>query len=197
MTQSNRNKHQLTDRETQKNKRPKSEHKTTINNNLGKRAYNIDTINTYTKNKNDNNIVKSYKTLIKRPLSGIRKSDEFSINNIVNEVSTSTEGSIFRGKIDDYIFGKEIGKGAYAIVKIVTHKILNKKFAIKIYEKFKLIDPVRKNSVKREIEILKKIDHNSIVKLHEVIDTPKQVFIIITRSFLLWNLLMEFLYLLI
>jgi hypothetical protein len=36
MTQSNRNKYQLTERENQKNKRPKSEHKTTINNNLGK-----------------------------------------------------------------------------------------------------------------------------------------------------------------
>jgi hypothetical protein len=36
MTQSNRNKYQSTEREIHKNKRPKSEHKTTINNNLGK-----------------------------------------------------------------------------------------------------------------------------------------------------------------
>jgi len=125
---------------------------------------------------------------VKRPLSGIRKSDEYSINNIVNEVSTSTEGSIFKGKIDDYLFGKELGKGAYAIVKIATHKVLNKKFAIKIYEKFKLLDPVRKNSVKREIEILKKVDHKSIVKLHEVIDTPKQVIIFIIKILLVMDL---------
>jgi MAP/microtubule affinity-regulating kinase len=54
----------------------------------------------------------------------------------------------------------------------------NKKFAIKIYEKYKLLDPIRKNSVKREIEILKKVDHNSIVKLFEVIDTSKQILLV-------------------
>jgi len=71
--------------------------------------------------------------------------------------------------------GKELGKGAYAIVRHAIHKGTNKKFAIKIYEKYKLLDPIRKNSVKREIEILKKVDHITIVKLHEVIDTIKQV----------------------
>lgn len=79
---------------------------------------------------------------------------------------------------------KELGKGAYAIVKHAVHKVTNKKFAIKIYEKYKLLDPIRKNSVKREIEILKKVDHISIVKLHEVIDTSKQVFLIITLDFI-------------
>ena len=71
--------------------------------------------------------------------------------------------------------GKELGKGAYAVVKLAVHKASNRKFAVKVYEKYRLLDPIRKNSVKREIEILKKIDHVSIVKLHEVIDTPKQV----------------------
>lgn len=89
---------------------------------------------------------------------------------------STTEASIFKGKIEDYTIGKEIGKGAYAIVKQATHKSTNRKFAIKIYEKVKLLDPERKGSVKREIRILKKMEHHdNIVKLIEIIETNRQV----------------------
>jgi serine/threonine protein kinase len=64
-------------------------------------------------------------------------------------------------------------------VKQAVHKPSGVRVAIKIYEKFKLMDPAKKTSVKREIHILKKLDHSNIVKLFEVIDTPKQVFIIL------------------
>lgn len=40
--------------------------------------------------------------------------------------------------LDEYVIGKEIGKGAYAIVYIGIHKKLNKKVALKIYEKEKI-----------------------------------------------------------
>jgi hypothetical protein len=54
----------------------------------------------------------------------------------LNEASLSTEASsAFRGRIEDYAIGKEIGKGAYAIVKQALHKPSNKKMAIKFYEK--------------------------------------------------------------
>ncbi len=98
----------------------------------------------------------------------------------LNEGSLSTEGSShFRGRIEDYAIGKEIGKGAYAIVKQGLHKPTNRKVAVKIYDKVKLLDTQRKNSVKREIGILKKLDNQHIVKLMEVIDNPKQVTFII------------------
>jgi hypothetical protein len=95
----------------------------------------------------------------------------------IQETSLSTQASsLFKGRIEDYAIGKEIGKGAYAIVKLALHKPTNRRMAVKIYEKSKLMDPQRNSSVKREIQILKKIDHANIVKLHEVIDTPKQVY---------------------
>jgi hypothetical protein len=112
------------------------------------------------------------KMLKPRPKSSYKKSD---LEIKLNDASLSTEASIFRGRIEDYAIGKEIGKGAYAIVKQAYHKPTNKKMAIKIYEKVKLLDPQRKNSVKREIQILKKIEHDNIVKLYEVIDNQKQV----------------------
>lgn len=83
-------------------------------------------------------------------------------------------------KVSDYLIGKEIGKGAYAVVKQAVHKQSGTKLAIKIYEKFKLMDPARKSAVKREIQVLRQLDHPNIVRLYEVIDNPKQVCILIS-----------------
>ena len=108
-----------------------------------------------------------------RPKSTFKKYEtEFRIN----ETSLSTQASyLFRGIVEDYAIGKELGKGAYAVVKQALHKPTNKKFAVKVYEKSKLFDPQKSNSVKKEIQILKKIDHPNIVKMHEVLETSKQV----------------------
>ena len=42
--------------------------------------------------------------------------------------------------IDDYVIGKQIGQGAYAVVRLAMHKKHNKKVALKIYEKEKIKD---------------------------------------------------------
>ena len=80
-------------------------------------------------------------------------------------------------RLEDYTFGEEIGKGAYAVVKKAIHNPTKEIFAIKIYEKSRLIDLQKKNSVKKEIQILKKINHKNIVKLYEIIQTTHQVII--------------------
>jgi serine/threonine protein kinase len=115
-----------------------------------------------------------------RPISSRRDSDINSINlvindNIVQDASNVNKSSQFCEKITDYVLGKEIGKGAYAVVKQAIHKPSGKKLAVKIYEKFKLMDPARKGAVKKEIQILKQLNHQKVVKLYEVIDGPKQV----------------------
>lgn len=45
--------------------------------------------------------------------------------------------------------GKIIGEGAYASVRVAIYKPLDKKIAIKIYEKSKIKDIQRKKSVRR------------------------------------------------
>lgn len=45
--------------------------------------------------------------------------------------------------------GKIIGEGAYASVRVAIYKPLDKKIAIKIYEKNKIKDTQRKKSVRR------------------------------------------------
>ena len=81
-------------------------------------------------------------------------------------------------QITKYDIGKTIGRGAYAMVKIVTDKITNEKYAAKIYNKSETKDKIRKKCVSNEIEILKKVSHKNIIKLIEVIELKEHILII-------------------
>lgn len=85
---------------------------------------------------------------------------------------------LFTGKIKDYIIKKEIGKGSYAVVRQGYHRPTQMKVALKIYDKISLFDVQKKNSVNREIDILKTLHHENILKLYEVIDMPKYIYVI-------------------
>ena len=74
-----------------------------------------------------------------------------------------------------YIYIYIVGQGAYSVVKSATHKTSGRKVAVKVYEKYRLLDPQRKKSVNREIRILHKLTHPHIVKLYDTIDTAKEV----------------------
>lgn len=80
--------------------------------------------------------------------------------------------------ISNYSIGRSIGQGAYGLVKEATHKATCKKVAIKVYDKYRLLDSQRKNSVNREIQILQSLSHPNIVKLYETIDTTKQLYLV-------------------
>ena len=73
--------------------------------------------------------------------------------------------------LENYQIGKIIGQGAYAVVRICFHRESQKKFAIKIYEKTKLNDQMKKKAVQREIIALRKIDHPNCIKMHDLIET--------------------------
>jgi MAP/microtubule affinity-regulating kinase len=82
------------------------------------------------------------------------------------------------GNIDDYTVGRQLGQGAYATVKYAVHKRTNHKFAVKTYDKVRLLDPSRKKSVHREIKILGKLEHPHIVKLFDTIEAPRQLHLV-------------------
>ena len=83
-----------------------------------------------------------------------------------------------KNSLDDYVIGKQVGQGAYAVVRVGLHRPSNKKVAMKIYKKPKLLDPNRRKSVKREIKLMEKMRNQHIIRLYEVIDTSKYVILI-------------------
>jgi len=45
--------------------------------------------------------------------------------------------------------------------------------AIKFYEKYKLCEAHRRKNLRREIAIMNKLDHSSLIKLHHTIESKR------------------------
>ena len=99
----------------------------------------------------------------------------YNFNTIMNSNLNSKNKT---NKLEKYNIGKVLGKGAYATVKLIVNRLTNEKFAMKIYEKSKLNDRLKKKCVYKEIEILKRVNHKNIANLYEIIFTDTQVLII-------------------
>ena len=137
--------------------------------------------------------IRPLSSIPKENLSKLKKFNTFEENEKqnsirytnINKSNISSNNVNFRNSMkneeiekEKYEIGKILGKGAYATVKMVTNKITNEKYAMKIYDKEKLNSDSKINTVIREIQILKNSNHENIVKLIEVINTSKQILII-------------------
>lgn len=107
-----------------------------------------------------------------------RDSFDALLKDDMSDGRPSTSTTLSGSSLDDYIVGKQIGQGAYATVAFGLHKESSKKVAIKIYEKYKLLDPQRRKSVRCEIRLMERLRHPNIVEFHEALDTPKQIYLI-------------------
>lgn len=80
--------------------------------------------------------------------------------------------------IGHYFLGKSIGEGTFGKVKLGTHILTGERVAIKVLEKQRILDVSDVERVAREIHILKQIRHPYIIQLYEIIETPKQLYLI-------------------
>ncbi|OZJ02208.1 hypothetical protein BZG36_04713 [Bifiguratus adelaidae] len=79
-----------------------------------------------------------------------------------------------RKEVGDYWLGKTLGKGSSGRVKLGTHKVTGEQVAIKIISKTHLASNAAvEKAVKREIAIMKLIDHPNIMSLYDVIDVAE------------------------
>jgi len=99
--------------------------------------------------------------------------------------SKKKDGEIGRRKIegaedgdikDKYIIGDEIGRGGFSVVCEATRKDDGEKYAVKIVEKTLIQEDIK--LLKREIEIMKKVDHVNILKLIEIFEDDENVYIV-------------------
>ena len=103
----------------------------------------------------------------------IQKESDILTFNKQNFVSL-TEG-LFSSK---YEISKNLGKGAYGRVLEVRNKITGEFRACKQLPKIK-ISNIEK--IQREISILKKVDHPNIIKLYEVFEDDKYIYLIMEQ----------------
>ncbi|XP_065899379.1 3-phosphoinositide-dependent protein kinase 1-like [Dysidea avara] len=82
------------------------------------------------------------------------------------EASNDKEvGSDLRKKREDFEFGKILGEGSYSTVLLATDKVSKKLYAMKILSKHHIVKEKKVPYVKREKDVLVKINHPFFVKL--------------------------------
>jgi serine/threonine protein kinase len=80
--------------------------------------------------------------------------------------------------IGNYTIEKTIGSGTFGKVKLGLHKGTGMRVAVKVLEKQKIVDAGDVERVSREIHILKLIRHPHIVRLYEIVESTKQLYLI-------------------
>ncbi|XP_015244291.1 PREDICTED: serine/threonine-protein kinase MARK1 isoform X4 [Cyprinodon variegatus] len=79
--------------------------------------------------------------------------------------------------IGNYRLLKTIGKGNFAKVKLARHVLTGREVAVKIIDKTQL-NPTSLQKLFREVRIMKLLNHPNIVKLFEVIETDKTLYLV-------------------
>lgn len=85
----------------------------------------------------------------------------------------------------DYFLGVQLGKGSFGTVFLCTHLTTNEAFAVKVLSlhSSQMEDLSHKQRVLREIEVMKRLNHPFVVRLHQVISTDAYLFIIMELVF--------------
>ncbi|KAJ3322435.1 Serine/threonine-protein kinase par-1 [Blyttiomyces sp. JEL0837] len=82
------------------------------------------------------------------------------------------EGSLF---LDRYRIEKILGEGSYGKVKLAMDLENNRKVALKVVDKSTIKRPEHVTRIKREVRILKLLNHPHIVKLYDVAETEREI----------------------
>lgn len=115
---------------------------------------------------------------------GCGGSKEEAANDVVatpnkGEVEDSKSGKRFN---ELYKIGKELGSGAFSVVKEGSHKQSGESFAIKIVTKAKLTAE-DEQALKDEIDVLSELKHSNIIRLYDVFE-EKEFYYLITEKML-------------
>lgn len=78
---------------------------------------------------------------------------------------------------DDYILGKELGRGRFSVVCECVHKVSNKHCAVKIIDKA-TIEPDEKSLLRTEIAVLKLVNHPNIIRLEGLYESKQYIYIV-------------------
>ncbi|XVF76697.1 hypothetical protein PTKIN_Ptkin13bG0287300 [Pterospermum kingtungense] len=84
-----------------------------------------------------------------------------------------------RGRVvGDYLVGRKIGSGSFSIVWHATHRVHGTEVAIKEIAMSRLNKKLQE-SLMSEIFILKRINHPNIIRLHDIIEVPGKIHLVL------------------
>ena len=72
-----------------------------------------------------------------------------------------------------------IGKGSYAVVYQAMDRSDKSAFAVKVYSKAKMASNTRRKIIENEIEVLKLISHENIIKLHKCVEDNAEIHLVL------------------
>lgn len=107
-----------------------------------------------------------------------KKKAELPQHNLPHPVPKFGDWLNSRTMINNYIILESLGTGGYAEVKLCKEKQSGKLYAMKfisrdVMKKDKLGKQSKLDDIKREIAIMKKLNHPNVLRLYEVMDDPK------------------------
>ncbi|XP_065346882.1 serine/threonine-protein kinase MARK2-like isoform X12 [Cloeon dipterum] len=111
------------------------------------------------------------------PRHPAEQQDKQTADSTTPRVASSRSRTSDEPHIGKYKLLKTIGKGNFAKVKLAKHVPTGKEVAIKIIDKTQL-NPSSLQKLFREVRIMKMLDHPNIVKLFQVIETEKTLYLV-------------------
>jgi Ca2+-binding EF-hand superfamily protein/predicted Ser/Thr protein kinase len=78
---------------------------------------------------------------------------------------------------DDYVIGKELGRGRFSVVCECVHKGTGQHCAVKIIDKA-TIEPEEKSLLRTEIAVLKLVNHPNIIRLEGLYESKNYLYIV-------------------
>ena len=82
-------------------------------------------------------------------------------------------------KVGKYQLDKTLGTGAFSKVKLGIDTETSKKFAIKIIDKERMHQEHMEEQLMREISTMKVLDHSNVVKLFDVMQSKKHIYMVL------------------
>ena len=99
-------------------------------------------------------------------------------NRYFNPLPIDSPSNKHEDLLSKYTILKILGRGAFSIVKLGEHKITKKKVAIKIMKKNKIINQDDLIRLDREIQMLKSLNHENIIKIYNILEDSETFYII-------------------
>ena len=112
-----------------------------------------------------------------------KEQEESKREKLLSTLLTSIRsGSILMTSSSYYMIGKQLGKGAFGKVYLGLHRLTGLKVAIKTIDKSIIEDERTRRKVFQEVYVMKRVNHQNIIRLLEVFESSKHLMIVLEYS---------------